>query len=98
MNWEEDPVSDDFLRMNELMASALTIPYEERVEALTEASHLHADNVWLINTGFFVRPFIKNDRLGNTPDKITRNGQNTDQPPWQSETLFARYEPGEGNQ
>ena len=77
MNWEEDPVSDDFLRMNELMASALTIPYEDRVKALTEASHLHADNVWLINTGFFVRPFIKSDppseRGSPTPPRDRRS-------------------------
>lgn len=95
-NWEEDPVSDDFLRVAELMSGATGIPFEERVSALTEASHLHADNVWIINTGFFTRPFIKSGRLGNTPDKISRNSQVNDQPPWQSETLFGKYAPGEG--
>lgn len=93
--WEDDPINDDFLRLNELMNSALTVPFEERVGALTEASAIHADNVWIINTGFFVRPLIKSNRLGNTPDKITRNPQVNDQPPWQSETLFEKYKPGE---
>ena len=95
-NWEEEPVSDDFVRMAELMSSATSVPFEERVDALTEASHLHADNVWIINTGFFTRPFIKSNRLGNAPDEITRNSQINDQPPWQSETLYQKYEPGEG--
>ena len=94
-NWEADPVNDDFLRVAELMSSATMIPFVERVEALTEASHLHADNVWIINTGSFTRPLIKSNRLGNAPDKITRNSQVNDQPPWQSETLYAKYAPGE---
>lgn len=93
-NWEEDPVSDDFLRMAELMRTATSTPFEQRVTNLTEASHLHADNVWLINTGFFTRPLVKSNRLGNAPDHISRNSQVNDQPPWQSETLYAKYEPG----
>jgi hypothetical protein len=81
--------------MAELLASATSLPYDQRVAGLTEASHLHADNVWIINTGFFTRPFIKSGRLGNAPDKITRNAQNASNPPFQLETLYAKYEPGQ---
>ncbi|NJN82777.1 MAG: hypothetical protein HC802_11220 [Caldilineaceae bacterium] len=95
-NWSEDPVSPEFVRMAELTSDVTSMPYEERVEALTEASHLLADNVWLINTGFFARPFIKSGRLGNAPDQITRNAQNASNPPFQPETLYEKYLPGEG--
>ncbi len=94
-NWQADPVSDDFLRMAELMESATALDFDERVTALTEASHLHADNVWIILTGYFERPFVKSERLGNTPDKITRNSQVNDQPPWQAMLLFEKYPPGQ---
>lgn len=95
-NWQEDPVDEAFLRMGELVRNATAIPFEERVVTLTEASHLHADNVWFINTGYFTRPLIKNNRLGNAPDKISRNRQVNDMPPWQPMLLFEKYAPGEG--
>lgn len=95
-NWQEDPVNDDFVRMTEIMQNATGMPFEERVEAMTEASHLHADNVWVIGTGYFTRPLIKSNRLGNAPDKISRNSQVNDQPPWQAMLMFEKYAPGEG--
>ena len=63
---------------------------------MTEVSHLHADNVWIVGTGYFTRPLIKSNRLGNAPEKISRNSQVNDQPPWQAMLLFEKYAPGEG--
>jgi peptide/nickel transport system substrate-binding protein len=94
-NWEADPVSEEFLRMAELMNDARTLPAEERGPLLTEASHLHADNAWTIATGYWQRPLIKSNRLGNTPDVMSRNGQVNDMPPWQPYLLFEKYGPGE---
>ena len=94
-NWEEDPVSDEFLRVAELMSQATTLTADERGPALTEVSHLHADNVWTVATGFWRRPFIKSNRLGNAPDVISRNAQ-VGIASWQHATLFERYAPGEG--
>lgn len=95
-NWEEDPISDDFLRYADTLSGATTMPYEEREPLMVEASGLLADNVWIVNTGWLTRPFVKNNRLGNAPDEITRNSQVNDQPPWQAMLLFEKYAPGEG--
>jgi hypothetical protein len=77
------------------MNQAVTLQPEERGPVLTEVSHLHADNVWTIATGFWSRPLIKSNRLGNAPDYISRNGQVNDMPPWQPYLLFEKYAPGE---
>ena len=95
-NWEEDPVDDHFLRNVELMRGALTASDAERNDLMYEVSTLHADNVWYISTGYWQRPFIKNRRLGNMADRISRNGQLQDASAYQLETAFAKYEPGEG--
>lgn len=93
-NWEEDPVDDNFLRMNELYQEALALPPTERGDIMTEISELHADNVWYVSTGFWRRPFIKNNRIGNAPDIISRNGQ-VQVSSWHHAQLFEKYPPGE---
>lgn len=94
--WEENgPVDEEFIRMGELMGGATTKPFEERVVDMREASRLHADNVWIIHLGYFQRPFIHNNRLGNAPAQITRSDQVNDQPAWQAMLLFEQYAPGE---
>ena len=89
-----DPVDENFLHMNALYQEALSIVPSERGEIMREISHLHADNVWTIATGFWQRPFIKSNRLGNAPDVISRNGQ-IQIASWQHATLFEKYPPGE---
>ncbi len=95
INWEEDPVDENFLRTIDLIAEAQTVPAEARIPLLTEVSHLHADNVWIVATGFWQRPFIKNNRIGNAPDQFSRNSL-TQVSGWNHALLFAKYEPGEG--
>lgn len=96
LNWESDPESEEFLRYAQLMTDALTVVDEERAAMLTEASSLLSDNVWFVATGFWTRPFIKSNRLGNAPDYISRNGQVHSEAPFQPPTLFELYAPGEG--
>ena len=95
-NGAEDPVDEAYVLMNELYQQALGVIPAERSEVVTEISRLHADNVWVVSTGFWRRPFIKSGRLGNTPDVMSRNGQVNDMPPWQPMLLFEKYAPGEG--
>ena len=95
-NWEEDPVDENFVRNVDLMRTALTASSEERNELMFEVSNLHADNVWYISTGYWQRPFIKNNRLGNMADRISRNGQLQDASAYHMETAYAKYAPGEG--
>ena len=83
-----DPVDEEFVRFGELMNGATTKPFEERRADMQEASRLMADNVWIVHLGYFQRPFIHNNRLGNAPDKLTRSDQVNDQPAWQAMLLF----------
>ena len=85
---ETGPVDEEFVRMGELMGAATSKPYEERVADMTEASRLHADNVWILHLGYFDRPFVHSTRLGNAPEAITRSDQVNDQPAWQAMLLF----------
>lgn len=89
-NWKDDPESQAFLSMGALMRGATGVDYEQRVKDLTQASRLFADNAWIIHLGYFQRPFLKSTRLGNAPDRITRNDQVNDMPAWGAEQLFAR--------
>lgn len=95
LNWVADPISEDFVRYGELVEGAVTAPAEERSAMLLEASGMLADNVWFVETGFWTRPFIKSNRLGNAPDYFSRNSQVNDMPPWQPMLLFEKYAPGE---
>jgi peptide/nickel transport system substrate-binding protein len=94
LNWQSDPISEDFLRVNEVLTTATTMPYDERVEALREVNSLMADNVWYIHLGFYRRPFIVSNRIGNAPEVIARDSQVNDMPPFRAEQLFERYSPG----
>lgn len=85
---ETGDVDENFTRFGELMNSATTKPFDERLPDMQEASRLMADNVWIIHLGYFERPFIHSNRLGNAPEKITRSDQVNDQPAWQAMLLF----------
>jgi hypothetical protein len=71
------------------------MPAEERNLALTQVSRMMADNVWNIHLGFYRRPFIKSNRLGNMTDVIARDSQVTAFPPFQLYQVFERYPAGE---
>jgi peptide/nickel transport system substrate-binding protein len=96
-NWSNDPVDPYFVRYAEIFDVAPGVAEEERRDILLEASHLLADNVWFVATGFWQRPLIKSNRLGNTPDYMSRNSQVNDMAPWQPMLLFEKYPPGGGS-
>lgn len=83
-----DPVDDNFVRFGELMNAATTQPFDVRLPNMQEASRLMADNAWIVHLGYFQRPFVHNNRLGNAPEKLTRSDQVNDQPAWQAMLLF----------
>ena len=83
-----DPVDENFVTFGKLMNGATTKPFEERKVDMQEASRLMADNVWIVHLGYFERPFIHNNRLGNAPEKLTRSDAVNDQPAWQAMLLF----------
>ncbi len=85
---ETGDVDENFTHFGELMNGATTKPFEQRQKDMQEASRLMADNAWIVHLGYFERPFIHNNRLGNAPEKITRSDQVNDQPAWQAMLLF----------
>jgi peptide/nickel transport system substrate-binding protein len=95
LSWSDDPVDEDFVLYSELFTAAPGLPEDERNAVLTQASGLLADNVWFVATGFWQRPLIKSNRLGNTPDYMSRNSQVNDMAPWMPYLLFEKYLPGE---
>lgn len=94
-NWSEDPVDEGFVRYSEALSLATGVANEERTQLLSEASGLLSDHVWFVATGFWQRPFVKSNRLGNTPDYMSRNSQVNDMAPWMPMLLFEKYAPGE---
>lgn len=83
-----DPVDENFVRFGAVMNAAPTQPFDERLPNMQEASRLMADNAWIVHLGYFQRPFIHNNRLGNAPDMLTRSDAVNDQPAWQAMMLF----------
>jgi len=85
---ETGMVDEDFATYGELMNNATTKPFDERLPDMQQASRMMADNAWIVHLGYFQRPFIHSNRLGNAPEKITRSDQVNDQPAWQAMLLF----------
>lgn len=81
-------VDENWTRFGALMNGATTKPFEARLPDMQEASRLMADNAWIVHLGYFQRPFVHNNRLGNAPDKLTRSDAVNDQPAWQAMMLF----------
>lgn len=88
MQGADAPVDEAFGTYVDLMLNATTKPYEQRQADMQMASNLMADNAWIVHLGYFQRPFVYNNRLGNAPDIITRSDQVNDQPAWQAMMLF----------
>jgi hypothetical protein len=55
--------------------SARSLPYEERVETVKEANRILAENVFVVHTGYYSRPYVVSDRIGNVPDGYVRTSE-----------------------
>jgi len=92
MNWENDPISENWLQANEWLRQAAGMEPEIRVERLKQVSRWYGEQVWKIGLGAYRRPCIISNRLGNRPpdNMINRNAQLTSEPPFQAFQLFAK--------
>ena len=91
-NWEEDPIDETFLEATDVLLTATAMPYEERVRRMKEVAEFFADNVWAVHIGYYRRPFIQSNSLGNTTTEHARTGATTDMPPFKAYQLFREYE------
>jgi len=92
----EAPFSEEYEKFIELMIGAKSLPFEERVEALKEANKIMAENVFSINVGYYKRPNITSNRIGNLPHIATRIDEfGCDAPPFMYYQIYEKYEGGE---
>lgn len=73
--YDEGSFSPEHARFVELLMSARSLPYEERVETVKEANRILAENVFVVHTGYYSRPYVVSDRIGNVPDGYVRTSE-----------------------
>lgn len=61
----EDSFDKTYAQFVELMTKARALPFEERVASVKKASELMAENVFLVHIGYYMRPYIVGNRVGN---------------------------------
>jgi peptide/nickel transport system substrate-binding protein len=94
--WDETGAfSEKWVEANDILKTATTLPYEERVAAMSEVNDWMSDELWFLHIGYYHRPFIVSNRVGNATRVYTRNSQLADMPAHVPEQLYQKYEPKE---
>jgi peptide/nickel transport system substrate-binding protein len=92
----QSPFSPEYEEFIELLQKAKNIPYDERVATLKKANKIMAENVFVIHIGFYKRPNIVSNRLGNAPKVVGRIDEfGSAGPEWMYYQIFEKYKPGE---
>lgn len=85
--------SKEFDEFSELLLKAKTIPYDERVAAVKKANRIMAENVFVAYVGYYSRPFIVSNRLGNIPKSYVRTSEfGSNQPAFRYLQAYIKYE------
>ena len=88
--------SKEYTEFAELLQKALGLPYEARVAAVKKANKLMAENVFGIHIGWYKRPNISSNRLGNAPEVVTRADEfGSAGPEWMYYQIYEKYKAGE---
>jgi len=91
-NAYQSPFSPTYKQYSELMFKAKSLPYEERIKAVKKANRLQAENVFAIHIGFYRRPFIYSNKLGNVPKELVRITEfGAESPPQRTLQLYFKY-------
>jgi peptide/nickel transport system substrate-binding protein len=91
-NAYRSPFSPAYKQYSELMLLAKSLPYEKRIETVKKANRLQAENVFAIHIGFYRRPFIYSDKLGNVPKELVRITEfGAESPPQRTLQLYFKY-------
>jgi len=87
-----EPFSETYAEYSEILMNARTLPYEERLEAVKKANEIQAENVFGIHIGFYKRPFIYQNKLGNVPEELVRITEfGAESPPQRTLQLYFKY-------
>ena len=93
-NASKAPLSREYARFVELLNKAKSLPFEERVAAMKEANKILAENVFVIHVGYYERPNVVSNRLGNAPLVVARIDEfGSCGPEWMWEQMFEKYPP-----
>jgi peptide/nickel transport system substrate-binding protein len=85
--------SKEYDEFSKLLLNAKTIPYDERVAAVKKANRILAENVFLGYIGYYSRPFIVSNRLGNIPKSYVRTSEfGSNQPAFRYLQAYIKYE------
>jgi len=88
------PFSSEYGRFVELMQGAKALPFEQRVAAVKSANKIMAENVFAVHIGFYQRPNISSNRIGNLPHQVTRIDEfGSDAPPFMYFQTYEKYPP-----
>ncbi|HEA67891.1 MAG TPA: ABC transporter substrate-binding protein [Desulfobacterales bacterium] len=91
--YDKGGFSKEYDEFSELLLKAKTIPYDERVAAVKKANRIMAENVFVAYVGYYSRPFIVSNRLGNIPKSYVRTSEfGSNQPAFRYLQAYIKYE------
>lgn len=89
----DEPFSNEYETFAKILLEARSLPYDKRVESMTMANHIMAENVFGIHIGYYDRPFIKSHRIANVPDSYARTVEfGSNQPAFRYVQAFLRWD------
>jgi len=89
----EDSFDKAYAQFAEILMKARGLPYEERVALMKKANNLMAENVFNVHVGYYMRPFIVSNRIGNAAKSIARSDAfGGDTPPFRVHQFYVKYE------
>ncbi len=84
--------SSEYAEFAKLMGSAKALPFDQRVATVKKANKIMAENVFVIHIGFYRRPNISSNRIGNLPHAVTRIDEfGSDAPPFMYYQTYEKY-------
>jgi peptide/nickel transport system substrate-binding protein len=91
--YDKGGFTKEFDEFSKLLLKAKTIPYDERVAAVKKANRIMAENVFVAYVGYYSRPYIVSNRLGNVPKKYVRTSEfGSNQPAFRYLQAYIKYE------
>ncbi len=89
----KDSFDKAYAQFAEIMMKARSLPYEERVASMKKANKIMAENVFGVHIGYYIRPFIFSNRLGNVARSVARSNEfGSGTPPFRLHQVYVKYE------
>lgn len=86
----EDSFDKAYAQFARILMKARSVPYEERVASMKKANKIMAENVFGVHIGYYRRPYIVSNRIGNAAESIVREFSDT--VPFRIHQWYIEYE------